>query len=136
MDIYGEIILDHFKNPRQAVLLKNPDLEAEDLNPLCGDKIKVMLKVDPQGVIKKFGFQGEGCAISVASASLLGEKILGMKLSKFLKLDNDKVLKLLGIPISPGRIKCALLGFSCIKKAATIHQHDQKTIEKKAGQGG
>jgi nitrogen fixation NifU-like protein len=122
MDIYGEIILDHFKNPRQSGLLKNPDLQSEDFNPLCGDKVKVSLKVDGDGIIRKFGFLGEGCAISVASSSLLGEKIIGMNLKNFLEMDNDEVLKLLGIPVSPGRIKCALLGFSCIKKAAKIAQ--------------
>jgi nitrogen fixation NifU-like protein len=121
MDIYGEIILDHFKNPRQAGLLKNSDLQAEDFNPLCGDKVKVSLKVDPAGKISKFGFEGDGCAISVASESLLGEKIIGLNLNEVTGMENEEVLKMLGIPISPGRVKCAVLGFSCIKKAAKVH---------------
>ncbi len=125
MDIYGEIILDHFNNPRQAGLLENPDLQAEDFNPLCGDKVKVSLKTDAKGIIKKFGFVGEGCAISVASTSLLGEKLIGLNLKDFLDLDQEEILKLLGIPVSPGRTKCALLGFSCIRKAAKIAQAEK-----------
>jgi nitrogen fixation NifU-like protein len=124
MDIYGEIILDHFKNPRQAGLLEKPDLSCEDYNPLCGDKVKITAKV-ADGVIKEFGFIGDGCAISVASTSLLGEKLLGQKLETVMKMDSDEVVKLLEIPISPGRIKCALLGFSCLKKGATIYQAEQ-----------
>jgi len=126
MDIYGEIILDHFKNPRQAKLLAGADIKGEDFNPLCGDKVKVTLKVDGKGVIRDFGFLGEGCAISVAATSILGEKIIGKKLTAILKFDNEQVLKLLGIPISPGRIKCALLGFSCIKKSAAIAQAEKE----------
>jgi nitrogen fixation NifU-like protein len=126
MDIYGEIILDHFKNPRQAGLLEQADLLGEDSNPLCGDKVKISLKVSQVGVIEKFGFLGDGCAISVASTSLLGEKLIGKKLLEILAMDGEEMLKLLEIPISPGRIKCALLGFSCIKKSATIYQAEQK----------
>lgn len=125
MDIYGEIILDHFKNPRQAGLLEKPDFSCEDHNPLCGDKVKITAKVI-DGVIKEFGFIGDGCAISVASTSLLGEKLLGKKLDTIMKMDTDEVVKLLEIPISPGRIKCALLGFSCLKKGATIYKAELK----------
>ena len=126
MDIYGEIILDHFKNPRQAALLKDAEIAGEDFNPLCGDKVKLTAKLDDYGRIAEFGFIGDGCAISVASTSLLGEKILGKPLDEVMKMEGDAVLELLEIPISPGRIKCALLGFSCLKKAATIYQAEQK----------
>ncbi len=126
MDIYGEIILDHFKNPRQAGLLDDAQITGEDFNPLCGDKVRLSVKLDDQGYIKGFGFSGDGCAISVASTSLLGEKILGEKLNDIVNMNSDEVLEMLEIPISPGRIKCALLGFSCLKKAATIYHAEHE----------
>ncbi len=122
MDIYGEILLDHFKNPRHLGLLKDGNILAEDLNPMCGDKVTVSLKVDDHGIIQNFGFLGNGCAISVASISLFGDKIIGQKLDDILQMSGEEAIKLLEIPISPGRVKCALLGFSCIKKAATLHK--------------
>lgn len=126
MDIYGEIILDHFKNPRQASLIDNAEIVGEDFNPLCGDKVRLTAKLDEYGRIDKFGFLGDGCAISVASTSLFGEKILGKPLAEVMAMTPEEVLELLEIPISPGRIKCALLGFSCLKKAATIYQAEEK----------
>lgn len=126
MDIYGEIILDHFKNPRQAGLLEQADVIGEDFNPLCGDKVKISLKISEQGVIEEFGFLGDGCAISVASSSILGEKLIGRKLEEVLKMESEEMLKLLEIPISAGRVKCALLGFSCVKKSATIYLAEHK----------
>lgn len=122
MDMYGEIILDHFKNPRNSELLEYSHLECEDSNPLCGDKVKVTIQVNDDNEVTKFGFKGEGCAVSVASTSLLGEKIIGMKLDELINLNSGEVLDLLGIPISTGRIKCALLGYSCIKKAAKLKE--------------
>ncbi|MCC6643921.1 iron-sulfur cluster assembly scaffold protein [Candidatus Peregrinibacteria bacterium] len=122
MDIYAEIILDHFKNPRQAGLIEHADAIAEDLNPLCGDKVKVSLRIK-DGKIAGFGFEGDGCAISVASTSIIGEQLAGLEMEKFLEMSNEEVLEKLGVPISPGRIKCALLGFSCIKKAITVYKH-------------
>ena len=126
MDIYGEIILDHFKNPRNSGEVSDAQVFGEDLNPLCGDKIKIWLKLDETNSVIQYGFVGDGCAISVASASLLGEKLVGKKLDEIMKMESQDVLNLLEIPISPGRIKCALLGFSCLKKAATIYQAAQK----------
>jgi nitrogen fixation protein NifU and related proteins len=132
MDMYGEIILDHFKNPRQSVLLESAHLSCEDSNPLCGDKVKVTLQVNDANEITKFGFQGEGCAVSIASTSLLGEKLIGLNVDDLLLMDNGQVLELLEIPISPGRVKCALLGFSCLKKAAKIREAELKNNQKDA----
>lgn len=125
MDIYGEIILDHFKHPRQAGLISDAEATADDLNPLCGDKVKISLKI-ANGEITGFGFEGDGCAISVASTSILGEQLVGMKLAEFEKMNNEEVLEKLGVPISPGRIKCALLGYSCTKKALTVYKHSHE----------
>lgn len=118
MDLYGEIILDHFHHPRQAKLLEDADLTSSGNNPLCGDRVTVTLKTDSDGKITAFGFEGEGCAISIASTSLLGEKLIGRTLSEIAEMPEQQVLDLLGIPISPGRIKCAMLGYNCLKKAA------------------
>lgn len=122
MDMYGEIILDHFKNPRNSELLEYSHLKCEDSNPMCGDKVKVTLQVNDANEVIKFGFKGEGCAISVAATSLLGEKIIGMNLNELVNLNSAEVLDMLGIPISTGRVKCALLGYSCIKKAAKLKE--------------
>lgn len=124
--MYGEIILDHFKNPRNSGLIENADISGEDLNPLCGDKVNLTLKVDASGIITDFGFRGEGCAISIAATSILGEQLLGKNLREIESLDSETVLEDLGIPISAGRIKCALLGYSCLKKSVTVYRSSQK----------
>jgi nitrogen fixation NifU-like protein len=128
MDLYGEIILDHFKNPRHCGLVKDAQITGEDNNPLCGDKVKTSLKVNQDGVIEDFGFEGDGCAISVASTSILGENLPGMKLKDLENLSNEELYELIAVPISPGRVKCALLGLTCLKKSIKLYQaeHGQK----------
>lgn len=125
MDIYGEIVLDHFKHPRHSGILDHADFQAEDANTLCGDTVKISVKAGSDGVIGDFGFEGDGCAISIASTSLLGENLIGMKLDDVVAMKNEQVLEMLGIPISPGRMKCALLGYSCLKKAVTLYQSQE-----------
>lgn len=116
-DFYRDYILDHYRSPRNFGTLDHPDASAEDLNPLCGDQIKMELKVD-DGVITDVRFSGKGCAISQASASMLTESIKGMKLEDAAKLDKDAVLENVGIGISPTRMKCAMLGLRVLKSAA------------------
>lgn len=120
MDIYSEIILDYFKNPKNKGPLKGATHKAEEFNPLCGDKIKIYLKVNQSGKIEKAHFDGEGCAISQASASMLTEVLEGKTLAQAQKIKNEAIYGLLGIPISPARVKCALLGLVTAKKAANI----------------
>ena len=93
------------------------DVEAEDLNPLCGDQIRMQLLLD-DGVVKDVRFSGKGCAISQASASMLTEMVKGMKLSDVAKLSRDVVLENVGIGISPTRMKCAMLGLRVLRSAA------------------
>jgi nitrogen fixation NifU-like protein len=117
-DFYKEYILDHYRNPRNFGHLEHVDASAEDLNPLCGDTIRMELEIDNSGVVSDVKFSGKGCAISQASASMLTESIKGMKLEDVAKLPQDAVLENVGIGISPTRMKCAMLGLKVLKSAA------------------
>jgi nitrogen fixation protein NifU and related proteins len=116
-DFYRDYILDHYRHPRNFGRLAGADAEAEDLNPLCGDLIRMQLKVD-DGVVSDVRFSGKGCAISQAAASMLTERIKGMRLAEVAKLSKDAVLEDMGIGISPTRMKCAMLGLRVLKSAA------------------
>jgi nitrogen fixation protein NifU and related proteins len=116
-DFYRDYILDHYRHPRNFGSLEQPDAQAEDLNPLCGDQIRIELKLD-DGVVRDVRFSGKGCAISQATASMLTERVKGMKLSDVAKLSKDVVLEDVGIGISPTRMKCAMLGLRVLKSAA------------------
>ncbi|HEX8806065.1 MAG TPA: SUF system NifU family Fe-S cluster assembly protein [Candidatus Aquilonibacter sp.] len=116
-DFYRDFILDHYRNPRNFGHLDEPDASAEDLNPLCGDQIRMEFDVD-DGVVRDVRFSGKGCAISQASASMLTETIKGMRLEDIAKLSKDVVLENVGIGISPTRLKCATLGLRVAKSAA------------------
>jgi nitrogen fixation protein NifU and related proteins len=116
-DIYKEYILDHYRNPRNFGHLDAPTTVAEDLNPLCGDRIRFELQVD-DGTVTDVRFSGRGCAISQASASMLSESLKGRKLEDVARLSKDTVLENVGIGISPARIKCATLGLKVAKSAA------------------
>jgi len=117
-DFYRDYILDHYRHPRNFGHLDRADAAAEDLNPLCGDQIRMELNVDDDGVVNDVRFSGRGCAISQASASMLTERIKGMKLSDVATLSKDVVLEDVGIGISPTRMKCAMLGLRVLKSAA------------------
>jgi len=99
-DLYREEILQHYKRPHNWGPMEAPDLEAEDHNPLCGDQLKVMLKVGDDERVAEIRFEGHGCAISQASASMASDEIVGMPVSDLLRLDRSFVLDLLGIDIS------------------------------------
>lgn len=117
-DFYKEYILDHYRNPRNFGHLDAPTTTAEDLNPLCGDTIKMELNVGADGRVTAIKFSGKGCAISQASASMLTESIVGQKLEDVARLQKEVVLENVGIGISPTRMKCATLGLKVLKSAA------------------
>jgi nitrogen fixation NifU-like protein len=113
-DIYKDIILDYYRNPRNFGDLPNPDVRAKDSNPLCGDIIEMQLKIN-DGKVEDVRFKGKGCAISQASASMLTEVVKGKTLDEIKGMGKTDVLNLLGIDPGPTRIKCALLGLKVVK---------------------
>jgi nitrogen fixation NifU-like protein len=116
MSLYQEIILDHYKNPRNFGELSTATNGAESLNPLCGDKIRMQLVVE-KGKIKDIKFSGVGCAVSTASASMLTEHLKGKKVNQARETTTKEIEELLGIELGPVRIKCALLPLEVLKKA-------------------
>ncbi|OGK13197.1 SUF system NifU family Fe-S cluster assembly protein [Candidatus Roizmanbacteria bacterium RIFCSPLOWO2_01_FULL_38_12] len=118
MSIYGDIILDHYHYPRNFKKLNKSSKKVHVDNPLCGDSIDLAINVKDDHV-QDIAFQGQGCAISLASASLLTEYVKGKKISEVKNIDTDSVLKLLNIELSPNRIKCALLPWEAFMKLMT-----------------
>jgi nitrogen fixation NifU-like protein len=113
-DLYRQDILDHSQNPRNFGTLEHPEISAEDSNPLCGDKIRMDLRVK-DGTIEDVKFTGVGCSISRAAASMLTEEIKGKTLEEVKRIGRDDVLELLGIELGPVRLKCALLALKTLK---------------------
>jgi nitrogen fixation NifU-like protein len=113
-DMYREIILDHAKNPHHAGVLEDADVDYEDHNPLCGDRLHLTMKVDENNVVTGVAWDGEGCAISQATASMLGDEIIGKTLDEVKQLSKDDIFDLVGIPLSMNRVKCALLSLKVL----------------------
>jgi len=114
-DLYRELIIDRYKSPVYRGYLDPHDISFEDDNPLCGDHIRIDLRVDENDVVREAAFDGHGCAISQASADLLVESILGNTLDEVRALTKDDLLELLGIELGPVRLKCALLSLKVLK---------------------
>ncbi len=117
MNIYQEELLDHYENPSNYGTLPNPDISHEEDNPLCGDHIRMDLIVKDD-MIAEVRFSGHGCTISQAAASMLTEKIEGKSLAEIKQLTKDDILEMIGIPLGPVRLKCALLALKVLKAGA------------------
>lgn len=125
--MYSDIILDHYRHPRNAGKLKAPSARVVEYNPLCGDTIHLDIQASKSGLIKDIKFVGEGCALSQASMSLLSEEMKGKSFSQVGKYMIADVISLLHVPISPGRVSCISLGLTALQRALTeIKKTDQK----------
>lgn len=114
-DIYKEIILDHYRNPRNKGKIDNSEISFQDYNPVCGDRLNLDIKLD-NNIVSDIKFDGEGCAISQASASILTEMLMGKSIDDLSKFSKDDLLEELGTPsLGPARIKCALLSLKVLK---------------------
>ena len=117
-EFYREVILDHYKNPRHYGLLAEPHAHAEGQNPLCGDEVSVSIRFAPDGeTIEQVGFEGRGCAISQAATSMLTEMVIGRTATEVATLPKEELLGEVGIPLTPVRLKCAILGLGVVKVA-------------------
>jgi nitrogen fixation protein NifU and related proteins len=115
-DFYRENILDHYKNPRNHGHIDQPSTTAEGVNPLCGDELAVELKVE-DGIVTDIRYNGRGCAISQAAASMLSDVVKGKQVAELAQLGREDVLEELGIPLTPIRLKCAMLSVGVLKVA-------------------
>jgi nitrogen fixation NifU-like protein len=114
--LYREVILDHYKNPRGHGVIADPDAQAEGQNPLCGDEVAIMVEFDGD-TIADVKFQGRGCAISQAATSMLMDMVKGRTAEEVASMSRDELLEEVGIPLTPVRLKCALLGLGVLKVA-------------------
>jgi len=116
--LYREVILDHYKNPRGHGVIEDADADAEGMNPLCGDEVTIYVRFgEDSDTIDEVKFSGRGCAISQAATSMLTEMVRGKKASEVAELDKDELLEEIGIPLTPIRLKCAMLGLTTLKVA-------------------
>lgn len=115
-DMYREIILDHYKNPRNQGTISPADAMAEKSNPLCGDEMQISLALE-KGTIRDINFTGVGCSVSRAGGSILTEMVKGKKVADIDELTDEKFIKDMGVPVTPARRKCALLGLHTLRLA-------------------
>ncbi|HET7045407.1 MAG TPA: SUF system NifU family Fe-S cluster assembly protein [Gaiellaceae bacterium] len=117
-ELYREVILDHYKNPRGHGAMDEPDAEAEGQNPLCGDEVSIYVRFGADGeTIDEVKFSGRGCAISQAATSMLTEMVAGRSAAEVAELPKEELLDEVGIPLTPIRLKCAMLGLTTLKLA-------------------
>ena len=127
-DLYREQIIDRYKNPRMRGKLDPHDYSYEDDNPLCGDHVRIDLRVDGEGRVSEAAFSGEGCAISQASADLLMESVVGKPLEEVKGVGKEALLEMLGIELGPVRMKCALLSLKVLKAGVYGLEHLEEEL--------
>lgn len=128
-DLYRDEILEHYRQPHNFGTLDHPDASYEGNNPLCGDRITMMLSVGEDGTVTDVAFSGRGCAISQASASMLTDEIRGRSVADIGAMRHQDILDLLGIEISPARLKCALLSLDTMQHALHARDGEEATSE-------
>lgn len=122
--IYSNVLLDHFRNPRNYGRLPSPDVAHEEFNPLCGDRIRIELGISDNRIAEA-RFVGDGCAISIAAASLLTELVLGAEIDQSDVVSGEKLLSSLESDIKPSRIKCAMLPLEALRSCIKIYKQPQ-----------
>jgi len=123
-EMYQDNILDHYENPSHRGTLDQPTFEIRDFNPLCGDEVRIQARLDDAGRLAAIRFEGKGCVISLAAASMLLEAIEGKTLEEVKKMGRQDMLDLLGVPLTMMRVKCAMLPLRALEKA--IHRYEDK----------
>ena len=123
-EMYQDHILDHYENPSHRGTLDRPTFEIRDLNPLCGDEVRIQARLDDEGRLAAIRFEGQGCVISLAAASMLLEEVEGKTLDEVKKMGRQEMLDLLGVPLTTMRVKCAMLPLRALEKA--IHRYEDK----------
>ena len=121
-DMYQDNILDHYESPYHRGCIDNPCLDFRDLNPLCGDEVRIQGRVDDQGRLTEAYFEGEGCVISLAAASMLMEEVEGKTLEEVKAMGRQEMLDLLGIKLTTMRVKCAMLPLRTLEKAIHLYE--------------
>ena len=122
-EMYQDNILDHYENPSHQGTLEQPTFEIRDLNPLCGDEVRIQVRLDA-GRLAAIRFEGKGCVISLAAASMLMEEVEGKTLDEVKKMGRQDMLDLLGVPLTTMRVKCAMLPLRALEKA--IHRYEEQ----------
>ena len=139
-NLYRDFILEHYRQPHNRGVLDPHDLHFADSNPTCGDELSMTLRLDPaDNRISDVAFDGRGCAISQASASIMTDELRGMSLDEVRAMDPREVVTALGVPIGPARLKCALLGYKVLQGAVTgaaTSWPDEADVLAEAGSGG
>jgi nitrogen fixation NifU-like protein len=129
-DLYRQQILDHYKNPRNYGELDDATFSHAGENPMCGDTIEMDVVLDEtETVIEAVAFRGDGCAISQASASMLSEELVGMEIEKLRAMDRDDITEMLGVDISPMRVKCAVLAEKVAQDGVDIHLGEKEATD-------
>jgi nitrogen fixation protein NifU and related proteins len=123
--LYKENLLDHYRNPRNHGKMMNPHIHKEDSNPLCGDVIEIFVRVK-NGKVDSVSFEGKGCVISQATASMLTDELKGKTLAEVQSLERENILDLIGLTLTPTRVKCAMLPLMTIKKGIIEYESKKK----------
>lgn len=127
MKFYKEILMDHYQNPRNRGCIEGPSFATEQYNPSCGDSIS-MQGIIEDGIITSLAFDGKGCVISLATASMLTEFFVGKNIEDVLKFEDSKISEIIGMPLGPMRIKCALLALMALKDGILEYNRNYPSI--------
>jgi nitrogen fixation NifU-like protein len=123
-EMYQDNIMDHYESPSHRGTLEHPTFEIRDLNPLCGDEVRIQAHLDDESRLAAVRFEGKGCVISLAAASMLMEEVEGKTLDEVKKMGRQGMLDLLGVPLTMMRVKCAMLALRALEKA--IHRYEEQ----------